>query len=176
MQGKWRMPNVIRTYVRLIDRMSDYVGYVAMYLIFLMVAILLLDAVTRNVIQIPLHWAIEAAQFTLAAYYFMGGAMTLKNNDHVRMDLFYERLSERGKAWMDLATVGCLLFYLVVMLIGSISSLEYAIQTGERRFSMWNPSMIPIKVLIVACIVLMVLQTVSLIFKHVATLRGADLS
>ena len=36
--------------------------------------------------------------------------------------------------------------------------------------------MIPIKVLIVACIVLMVLQTVSLIFKHVATLRGADLS
>ncbi|KGB80885.1 MAG: C4-dicarboxylate ABC transporter permease [Confluentimicrobium sp.] len=170
------MPNVIRTYVRLIDRMSDYVGYVAMYLIFLMVAILLLDAVTRNVIQIPLHWAIEAAQFTLAAYYFMGGAMTLKNNDHVRMDLFYERLSERGKAWMDLATVGCLLFYLVVMLIGSISSLEYAIQTGERRFSMWNPSMIPIKVLIVACIVLMVLQTVSLIFKHVATLRGADLS
>ena len=172
MQGKWRMPNVIRTYVRLIDRMSDYVGYVAMYLIFLMVAILLLDAVTRNVIQIPLHWAIEAAQFTLAAYYFMGGAMTLKNNDHVRMDLFYERLSERGKAWMDLATVGCLLFYL----IGSISSLEYAIQTGERRFSMWNPSMIPIKVLIVACIVLMVLQTVSLIFKHVATLRGADLS
>jgi TRAP-type mannitol/chloroaromatic compound transport system permease small subunit len=176
MQGKWRMPNVIRTYVRLIDRMSDYVGYVAMYLIFLMVAILLLDAVTRNVIQIPLHWAIEAAQFTLAAYYFMGGAMTLKNNDHVRMDLFYERLSERGKAWMDLATVGCLLFYLVVMLIGSISSLEYAIQTGERRFSMWNPSMIPIKVLIVGCIVLMVLQTVSLIFKHVATLRGADLS
>jgi len=170
------MPNVIRTYVRLIDRMSDYVGYVAMYLIFLMVAILLLDAVTRNVIQIPLHWAIEAAQFTLAAYYFMGGAMTLKNNDHVRMDLFYERLSERGKAWMDLATVGCLLFYLVVMLIGSISSLEYAIQTGERRFSMWNPSMIPIKVLIVGCIVLMVLQTVSLIFKHVATLRGADLS
>jgi len=64
----------------------------------------------------------------------------------------------------------------VVMLIGSISSLEYAIQTGERRFSMWNPSMIPIKVLIVGCIVLMVLQTVSLIFKHVATLRGADLS
>ncbi|ALG91907.1 MULTISPECIES: TRAP transporter small permease subunit [Actibacterium] len=170
------MPNVIRTYVRLIDRMSDYVGYVAMYLIFLMVAILLLDAVMRNVIQIPLHWAIEAAQFTLAAYYFMGGAMTLKNNDHVRMDLFYEHLSERGKAWMDLATIGCLLFYLVVMLIGSISSLEYAIQTGERRFSMWNPSMIPIKVLIVACIVLMVLQTVSLIFKHVATLRGADLS
>ena len=70
------MPAAIRHYVRIIDRLSDYVGYVAMMLIFLMVGILLLDAVTRNVVHIPLHWCIEFAQFTLAAYYFMGGAMT----------------------------------------------------------------------------------------------------
>jgi len=82
------MPNIIKTYVRVVDRLSNYVGLVAMYLIFAMVGILLLDAITRNVVQIPMHWGIEAAQFTLAAYYFMGGAMTLKNNDHVRMDLF----------------------------------------------------------------------------------------
>ena len=62
------------------------------------------------------------------------------------MDLFYDRLSVKGKAWMDLVTSGCLFFYLAVMLMGSISSLQYAIATGERRFSMWNPSMIPIKV------------------------------
>lgn len=170
------MLKAVRRYVTFVDRLSDYVGLLAMYLIFAMVAILLLDAVTRNVIQIPLHWCIELAQFTLAAYYFLGGAMTLKNNDHVRMDLFYEKLSERGKAWLDLITIGCLMFYLVVLLIGSISSLEYAIQTGERRFSMWNPSMIPIKSLMVACIVLMILQTLSLVFKHIATLRGDRLS
>ncbi len=169
------MQGLIRGYVRWVDRLSDYVGYVAMYLIFAMVAILLLDAVTRNVIQIPLHWPVELTQFTLAAYYFMGGPITLKNNDHVRMDLFYEPMSDTGKARMDLLTIGCLMFYLVVMFIGSISSLEYAIQTNETRFSMWNPSVIPIKVLMVGCIGLMILQTVSLIFKHVATLRGADL-
>lgn len=170
------MPAAIRHYVRIVDRISDYVGYVAMMLIFVMVGVLLLDAVTRNVIHIPLHWCIEFAQFTLAAYYFMGGAVTLKNDSHVRMDLFYERLSERGKAKMDLATIGCLIFYLGVLLIGSISSLTYAIETGERRFSMWNPSMIPIKSLMVACIVLMLLQSVSIAFKHIATLRGAELS
>lgn len=168
------MPAVIRSYVRLVDRVSDYVGIGAMYLIFLMVGVLLLDAVTRNVIHIPLHWCVELAQFTLAAYYFMGGAMTLKDNDHVRMDLFYTPLSTRGKAKMDLATVGCLMFYLVVLLIGSISSLEYAISTNERRYSMWNPSVIPIKALMVACIVLMLLQSVSLLFKHIATIRGVD--
>lgn len=170
------MPAAIRHYVRIIDRLSDYVGYLAMMLIFVMVGVLLLDAVTRNVVHIPLHWCIEFAQFTLAAYYFMGGAMTIKDNSHVRMDLFYERLSPRGRAKMDLVTIGCMLFYLSVMLIGSISSLKYAIETGERRFSMWNPSMIPIKALMVACLILMLLQGVSLVFKHIATLRGADLS
>ena len=170
------MPRLMRSYVRVMDRLADYVGLAAMYLIFVMVAVLLLDAVTRNLIQVPLHWPIELAQFTLAAFYFMGGAMTIKNNDHVRMDLFYENLSERGKARMDLVTMICLMFYLGVMLWGSISSLTYAIETGERRFSMWNPSMIPIKALMVGCLVLMLLQTVSMVFKHLATLRGESLS
>ncbi len=170
------MQRLMRNYVRVMDRLADYVGLAAMYLIFVMVAVLLLDAVTRNVIKMPLHWPIELAQFTLAAFYFMGGAMTIKNNDHVRMDLFYENLSERGKARMDLITMICLMFYLGVMLWGSISSLTYAIETGERRFSMWNPSMIPIKALMVGCLVLMLLQAVSMAFKHVATLRGESLS
>lgn len=166
------MPQMIRSYVRIVDRMSDYVGYLAASLIFVMGATLLTDAVTRNILNIPVHWAIEFTQFTLAAYYFMGGPITLKNNEHVRMDLWYANMSERGKAKLDLVTVWCLIFYLGVMLVGSLSSLQYAIETNERRFSMWNPSVIPIKALLSVCLVLMLLQAFSLVFKHVATLRG----
>ncbi|MBA4323866.1 MAG: C4-dicarboxylate ABC transporter permease [Rhodobacter sp.] len=169
------MPHLIKAYVRIVDRISDYVGYLAAALIFLMVATLLLDAVTRNVLNIPIHWAIEFTQFTLAAYYFMGGPITLKNNTHVRMDLWYANLSDRGKARLDLVTVWCMIFYLGVMLFGSISSLQYAIETNERRFSMWNPSTIPIKALLTVCLVLMLLQAFALVFKHVATLRGERL-
>ena len=169
------MQHLIRAYVRIVDRMSDYVGYLAASLIFVMVATLLLDAVTRNVLNIPIHWAIEFTQFTLAAYYFMGGPITLKNNEHVRMDLWYANLSDRGKAKLDLFTVGCLIFYLGVMLVGSISSLQYAIETGERRFSMWNPSVIPIKALLTVCLVLMLMQAFSLVIKHIITLRGETL-
>ena len=169
------MPQLIKGYVRLVDRISDYVGYLAASLIFFMGATLLLDAVTRNVLNIPVHWAIELTQFTLAAYYFMGGPITLKNNEHVRMDLWYANLSDRGKAKLDLFTVWCMIFYLGVMLVGSISSLQYAIETNERRFSMWNPSVIPIKALLTVCLVLMLLQAFALVFKHIATLRGERL-
>jgi TRAP-type mannitol/chloroaromatic compound transport system permease small subunit len=166
------MPNLIRAYVRIVDKISDYTGYLAASLIFVMGATLLMDAVTRNILNIPVHWAIEFTQFTLAAYYFMGGPITLKNNEHVRMDLWYANMSERGKAKLDLFTVWCMIFYLGVMLVGSISSLQYAIETNERRFSMWNPSVIPIKALLTVCLVLMLLQAFALVFKHIATLRG----
>lgn len=169
------MPHLIRAYVRIVDRVSDYVGYLAASLIFFMGATLILDAVTRNVLNIPVHWAIELTQFTLAAYYFMGGPITLKNNEHVRMDLWYANMSDRGKARLDLFTVWCMIFYLGVMLVGSISSLQYAISTNEKRFSMWNPSVIPIKALLTACLVLMLLQAFALVFKHIATLRGKPL-
>jgi TRAP-type mannitol/chloroaromatic compound transport system permease small subunit len=169
------MPHLIRTYVRIVDKVSDYVGYLAASLIFFMGATLIFDAVTRNVLHIPVHWAIELTQFTLAAYYFMGGPITLKNDSHVRMDLWYSNLSERGKAKLDLATIGCLIFYLGVMLVGSISSLQFAISTNEKRFSMWNPSVIPIKALLTICLVLMLLQAFALVFKHIATLRGERL-
>jgi TRAP-type mannitol/chloroaromatic compound transport system permease small subunit len=98
--------------------------------------------------------------------------MTLKDESHVRMDLIYGHLSSRGKHWVDLITMFCMLFYLGVMLIGGISSLKYAIETNETRFSIWNPSMIPIKALMVACLVLMVLQAIALAIRHACALRG----
>jgi TRAP-type mannitol/chloroaromatic compound transport system permease small subunit len=168
------MRGFVSGYVRFIDRISDYVGYFAASLIFFMGAVLIFDAITRNVVNIPVHWAIELTQFTLAAYYFMGGAMTLKNDSHVRMDLIYSWLSPRGRTKMDLATIGFLIFYLAVLLAGSISSLQYAIATNERRFSIWNPSVIPIKALMVACLILMLLQAISLVFKHLAALRQEE--
>jgi TRAP-type mannitol/chloroaromatic compound transport system permease small subunit len=146
------MPRPIRLYVRYVDGLSWFIGILAMNLVFVMMAVLLLDAVTRNVLNIPLHWCIEFAQFTLAAYYFAGGPYALKMDSHVRMDLIYDWLSVRGKARMDLLTSGCLLFYLTVLLIGSISSTLYAIEYDQRNFSMWNPSMIPIKVIMVLAI------------------------
>lgn len=166
------MGALVRGYVRWTDWLSEKTGIAAMFLVVVMIVVLLLDAVMRNVIRMPLHWCVEFAQFTLAAYYFMGGPLTLKDNAHVRMDLLYANASAAGKHWIDLFTSFCLIFYLGVLLIGSISSLQYAIETNETRFSIWNPSMIPIKALMVACLVLMLLQSVALVIKHVAALRG----
>ena len=169
------MPSVIVKYVRVVDYVSTRFGRIAMLLIFLMIATLLLDAVTRNVLRIPLFWCVELAQFTLAAYYIMGGAYSMQLQTHVRMDLLYDRLSDRNKARIDSFTAIFLVVYLIVLLIGSVSSTIYSIETNQRLFSMWNPSVVPIKLIMVFGIVLMLLQAISTFFKDVAKSRGMEI-
>lgn len=169
------MPPAIKAYVRYVDFASEKIGLVTMYLVVAMILILLINAISRNILEIPLHWGIEMTQFILAAYYIVGGAYSMQMGSHVRMDLFYSRLSERNKARMDAATSFFLVFYLVCLLIGSISSAAYAIKYDQRNFSMWNPSMIPIKLIMVGGIVLMLLQSFSMFFKDLAKARGQSL-
>ena len=52
------MPSFVVKYVRVVDYLSTRFGRIAMYLIFLMIGTLLLDAVTRNMLNIPLFWCV----------------------------------------------------------------------------------------------------------------------
>jgi TRAP-type mannitol/chloroaromatic compound transport system permease small subunit len=170
------VPKFIVNYVKVIDYLSTKAGRMAMYLIFVMIGTLLVNAFTRNIINLPLSWCIEMAQFTLAAYYIVGGPYSMQLDAHVRMDLLYSRFSPRNQARLDSFTAIFLVFYLVCLLVGSISSTMYAIEYDQRKFSQWNPSMIPIKIIMVVGIFLMLLQAISTFFKDLAKSRGIELS
>ena len=112
------MPKIISSYVKFIDGITSITGRITMYLVFVLMGILVLSFVTRNIINFPLMWIIEMAQFTMTAYYIMGGAYSMMDDQHVRMDLVYGSFSEKNKARMDLFTSGFLIFYLITLLIG----------------------------------------------------------
>ena len=166
------MPNFIKYYVKFIDGLTKTVGHFTMYLVFVMMAILVLSFVTRNIINLPMIWIIEMAQFIMTAYYILGGGYSLMTNDHVRMDLVYSKLSERNQARMDLFTSVFLVFYLVCLLIGSYSSLIYTLDTNQRLFTAWAPYVWPIKSIMLFGILLMLLQSISTFFKDLAKVIG----
>jgi TRAP-type mannitol/chloroaromatic compound transport system permease small subunit len=166
------MGGLIGSYVRFMDRIADGVGAFAKYLIYLMIGVLLFDVVSDKAFGFVQNWTVEMAQFTLTAFFFMAGPKTLKDDTHVRLDLIYANLSDRGKARIDMVTIWIVIFYLAVMLWGSLSSLQYSWETNQRLPSLWAPSLVPIKVLMVICIVLMILQCIAIFFKSVATARG----
>ena len=166
------MPKIISSYVKFIDGITSITGKITMYLVFVLMGILVLSFVTRNIINIPLMWIIEMAQFTMTAYYIMGGAYSMMDDQHVRMDLVYGNFSEKNKARMDLFTSVFLIFYLVTLLIGSYSSLVYTINTNQKLFTAWAPYVWPIKTIMSFGILLMLLQSFSMFFKDLTKVRG----
>ena len=162
------MPGIIRQYVKIIDWTCIKVGRLTMYTVFVMMFVLVLSFVTRNIINIPLMWIIEMAQFIITGYYLLGGGYSMIMGDHVRMDLVYSQLSDRNKAKMDAFTSFFLVFYLVTLLYGSISSLIYTIETNQRLFTAWAPYVWPIKTIMFTGILLMLLQSISMFFKDMA--------
>ena len=166
------MPKIFSIYVNIIDSICVKVGRFVMYGVFFMMFLLILSFVTRNIINYPLMWIIEMAQFTITAYYLLGGGYSMLTDDHVRMDLFYGRLSKKGKAKMDIFTSFFLIFYLVILFFGSITSLIYTIETKQKLFTAWAPYVWPIKTLMLIGILLMLLQAFSSLFKNIANVKN----
>ena len=168
------MPSAIRGYVRIVDAVGRAVGRFAMYLIFAMMGILLFSALSKGT-DAPAIWTLEMAQFTMVAYYLLGGAYSMQTGDHVRMDLIYGTWSDRTKAWVDAFTVLFLIFYLGVLLYGGVSSTTYALEYGERSYSAWRPYMAPVKIIACFGMLLMLLQAIAVLFKDIAKLKGEEL-
>ena len=169
------MPNIIKSYIKFIDYISLKTGRATMYLVFVMMYILILSFETRNIINKPLIWIIEMAQFVITGYYLLGGGYSMMTGDHVRMDLFYSKLSDRNKAKMDMFTSIFLVFYLITLFIGSVSSLVYTIETNQKLFTAWAPSVWPIKTIMLTGILLMLLQSISMFFKDMAKVTGREI-
>jgi TRAP-type mannitol/chloroaromatic compound transport system permease small subunit len=143
-----------------------------MYLVLLLMGILLYAAFSKAALGQSPIWSVEMAQFTLTAYFMLGGAYGFQNEGHVRMDLFYSRWSPRTQALVDCITVIGLVVYLGVLLYGGIESTFYAFETGQTRPSAWKPYLWPIRTIMCIGIFLLLLQTISTLIKDIAIVRG----
>lgn len=161
-------------FVRIVDAINYRMGRIMMYFIFVMVGILLWSSISKTFF-LPSLWTLEMAQFAMVAYYILGGPYALQQGANVRMDLFYGGWSDKRKAQVDAITVLFLLFYLGVMLYGAYDSTSYSFQYGERSPTAWRPVLWPIKLIMCFGIFMMLLQSISELFKDIATLKGVKL-
>ena len=143
-----------------------------MYLIFVMMGVLLFSSISRGVFNVSHIWVVEVAQMTMAAYYILGGGYSMQLGSHVRMDLLYGRWSLKTRAIVDVVTGCCLIFYMIFLLYGGISSTQYAIEYGQKNYSSWAPPMAPIKIVMTLGIAMMLLQVIARFFKDIETSKG----
>lgn len=166
---------VIARYVRAVTALNRAVGLVAMYLLFVMMAILTYAVIANVGLKSPAIWAMEMAQFSMAAYYLLGGGYTLQEGAHVRMDVLYERFGPRVRPVVDAVTGLVLLFYLVVLVWGGVESTLYSLQYNQKNFTAWGPPLAPIKIIMTAGMALMLAQALAMVASDTVKALGKEL-
>jgi TRAP-type mannitol/chloroaromatic compound transport system permease small subunit len=73
---------------------------------------------------------------------------------------------------MDIFTSIFLIFFLAILLYGSISSLQYTLEYKQKLFTAWAPYLWPIKSLMLLGILLMLLQAFSMLIKDIAKIKN----
>jgi TRAP-type mannitol/chloroaromatic compound transport system permease small subunit len=147
----------------IIDRLNSTIGRAAAWLCLAVVAIQFAVVVLRYLFGIGSIWLQESIVYSQAALFLLAAARTLRNNGHVRVDIFYSSASDRTKAIVDLAGA-C---FLLIPFAGAILyfSLPYVARSwsifeGSRETS-GLPLVFALKTLIPVFAAMLILQGVS---------------
>jgi len=119
------------------------------YVDLFMTAVLFLEVMLRYVFSSPTIWAHELTVHFFGAYSVLAGAYVLLHNEHIRVDIIYDRFSPRGRAIIDSVTY--LLFFLFI-----VALLRYGIMTAWRAVELrqtvspspWGSPIWPLKITI----------------------------
>lgn len=166
----------LRVFTRLIDGFNRVVGRSLAWLTLAMVVVTFTVVVLRYGFSIG-SIALQESVMYLHSFVFMGAAgYTLLYNNHVRVDIFYNKISDRGRAWVDL--LGALFLLLPVFVFIFWVSLDYvgrswALLEGSPETGGLNFVYV-LKTAMPALAVVMILQGLSQIAHNILILAGRE--
>ena len=159
--------------LKFVDGMSEWTGKAASYLVLLLTAAISYEVVARYVFNAPTLWAQEVATYLYGSFFMLGGAYVMRHDGHVRVDIFYSRLSSRGKAIIDLITFPVFFFLFVGVLVWEGSNMAiWSWSIWEHTQSPWSPPIYPLKTVIPVAALLLLLQGIARYVHDILLLIG----
>ncbi|MEO5374021.1 MAG: TRAP transporter small permease subunit [Alphaproteobacteria bacterium] len=108
--------DVLKRFVRAIDRVDDVIGHALSWMVLGVVVVCFAVVVLRYGFHTGDIRLQQAYVWMHACVFMVGASYTMAKGGHVRVDIFYERMSRRRQAWVDLlGTLFFLLPWLVVI-------------------------------------------------------------
>jgi TRAP-type mannitol/chloroaromatic compound transport system permease small subunit len=156
-----------------IDLLNEKIGYVCNLLVLLACLVSAANAMIRYAFDYSSNGWLELQWYMFAILVMFGASYTFKRNEHVRVEIFYLFLSERGQLWLDM--IGTLFFLIPSCLLLAYLSWPFFYQSysvGEMSGNAGGLIRWPIKFVIPSGFVMLALQGVSEVIKRIAALRG----
>jgi TRAP-type mannitol/chloroaromatic compound transport system permease small subunit len=155
----------LRLFVRAVDSISVNIGRLTSYTMLILLVTSSIEIVCRYFFNRPTSWAYEFGQMTFGCYFLLAGAMTLKNREHVGMDIFIEKLSPRNRARVNSATFVLTAIFCIVLIWKGWEFAWPSIQRLEHSTSVWGPPIYPYKFMLPFGCFLLFMQALSNFIK-----------
>ena len=156
-----------------IDLLNEKLGNICNFLILAACVVSAANAMIRYAFGYSSNAWLELQWYMFAVVIMFGASYTFKKNEHVRVEILYLMLSERGQLWLDM--IGTLCFLIPSCLLLAYLSWPFFYQAyavGEISSNAGGLVRWPIKFVIPAGFVLLALQGVSEVIKRIAALKG----
>jgi TRAP-type mannitol/chloroaromatic compound transport system permease small subunit len=151
---------MLNRFISAIERLIDFSGRAVSWLTLAMVLVTFVVVVLRYAFDTGSIALQESITWLHAMVFMIGAAWAMREGAHVRVDIFYTRFSDRGRAWVDL--FGSLFLLLPVMGFIAWISWEYISESwgvleGSREAG-GLPGVFLLKSLILVMATLLILQ------------------
>jgi TRAP-type mannitol/chloroaromatic compound transport system permease small subunit len=161
---------------RWIDTLNTWVGRFVAWATAVVVVVVFVDVVMRYAFNTSFVFTQELEWHLFAFIFLMGAGYTLLHDGHVRVDIFYQRLSPKSQAWVNL--IGVLLFLIPGCLMIIVTSTTFVYNAWSVMEGSPDPGGIPYRFLLKACIpvgfVLVLLQGLSMGIKSLFIILGIE--
>src|SRR5690606_23477757 len=119
------MQTLVKT-AKTIDKINEKTAKFAAVLCLLMVLVTAEQVIARYVFNRSSIALQELVWHLFGAVFLLGAAHTLKKDEHVRVDIFYARFSDKTKVWIEL--LGTTLFLAPMCVILVYTGIEFVIR------------------------------------------------
>ena len=158
---------------RLIDALNEFIGKWVGWLILAAILVSAVNAVIRKTFNMSSNAWLELQWYLFGAAFLLAAAYTLKQNEHIRIDIVYGAFSRRVQHWIDL--LGHLFFlmpFVLLMVYYFVPYVSLSFRTGEMSTYAGGLILWPAKLMLLVGFSLLAIQGVSEIIKKIAVMRG----
>src|SRR5258708_39721548 len=106
-----------------IDLLNEKIGYICNFLVLAACVVSAANAMIRYAFDYSSNGWLELQWYMFAILVMFGASYTFKRNEHVRVEIFYLFLTERGQLWLDM--IGTLFFLIPSCLLLSYLSWPF---------------------------------------------------
>jgi len=158
----------VKRFLSIIDRMNERMGSWVRILVYIFTGLVCLEVLLRYGFNKPTIQLPVIVTMTAAAMYALSLGNIMRNDGHVRIDIFSRLYSEKGKALLEILG-GLLLFFPVIgaLTVSAMGWTWYAWSIDERDTqTFWYARIAPIRTAVMIGLLLFLLQGVAVFVRN----------